>query len=330
MRESAVQAANGTNTDTDRQMIQEEIDAMSEAIDDIAKHTEFNTDLYPLNNPQSNYISEVAFSINVPNGHTFTIDGVAYQQGETANINCLRVDRTSVASGGQFAYYAFYYSDENSVCGKVSPNGDFTPISLVYNTVGTNTYHSLSKSDVKTDSDGYLYVDLTPYGNTDKFYLLLDPDLPSDVGEFENSGYITSKDVLIPASKQLWIQAGTSANQGINVQMVDATVSGLSLTSLDVTTNINANKAITSIDKAVNLVSNYRSYFGAQQNRLEHAINVTDNMAENTQASESKIRDADMSKEMIEFAKNQILEQAATSLLLQASQSKEGILRLLE
>ena len=79
----------------------------------------------------------------------------------------------------------------------------------------------------------------------------------------------------------------------------------------------------------INTVSSKRSRLGAQQNRLEYTIKVDDNTAENLQAAESRIRDTDMAEEMTRFSKENILQQAATSMLAQANQSNQGVLSLL-
>ena len=76
-------------------------------------------------------------------------------------------------------------------------------------------------------------------------------------------------------------------------------------------------------------VSAIRSYYGAMQNRLEHTIRNLDNVVENTTAAESRIRDTDMAKTMVEYAGHQILQQAGTSMLAQANQSHQGILQIL-
>ena len=77
-------------------------------------------------------------------------------------------------------------------------------------------------------------------------------------------------------------------------------------------------------------VSAGRSKLGAYQNRLEHTIANLDNAAENTQASESRVRDVDMAKEMMEYSKNNILQQAAQSMLAQANGSTQSVLQLLQ
>jgi len=98
---------------------------------------------------------------------------------------------------------------------------------------------------------------------------------------------------------------------------------------LDISNAEDAAKAISTIDEALTLVSTERSKLGAYQNRLEHTIKNLDTSSENLQAAESRIRDVDMAKEMMEFTKNNILQQAAQSMLAQANQAPQGVLQLL-
>ena len=98
---------------------------------------------------------------------------------------------------------------------------------------------------------------------------------------------------------------------------------------IDVSTQAAADKAITVINRAIETVSAERSKLGAMQNRLEHTINNLDASAENLQAAESRIRDVDMAKEMMEFTKQNILTQAATAMLAQANMAPQSVLQLL-
>ena len=98
---------------------------------------------------------------------------------------------------------------------------------------------------------------------------------------------------------------------------------------IDVSTQPAASKAITTINNALETVSKERSKLGAMQNRLEHTIKNLDTSAENLQASEARIRDVDMAKEMMEFTKNNILTQAAQAMLAQANAQPQGVLQLL-
>ena len=90
-----------------------------------------------------------------------------------------------------------------------------------------------------------------------------------------------------------------------------------------------ARYAIDEIGAAIKMVSDTRSTFGAQQNRLEHAVKQNNNTAENTQAAETRIRDTDMADEMVRYSKETILQQAGQAMLTQANHQKEGVLTLL-
>ncbi len=87
---------------------------------------------------------------------------------------------------------------------------------------------------------------------------------------------------------------------------------------------------LTTIDAKLEEVNTQRSKLGAIQNRLEYAVKVDDNSAENLQSAESRIRDTDMADEMTRFSKESILQQAATSMLAQANQANQGVLSLLQ
>ncbi|MFY9485539.1 MAG: flagellin, partial [Bacillota bacterium] len=98
---------------------------------------------------------------------------------------------------------------------------------------------------------------------------------------------------------------------------------------VNVSSQAAANKAITTINNALEKVSAERSKLGAYQNRLEHTINNLGASAENLTAAESRIRDVDMAKEMMEFTRANILSQAAQAMLAQANQLPQGVLQLL-
>ncbi len=111
--------------------------------------------------------------------------------------------------------------------------------------------------------------------------------------------------------------------------VTDGTTNTATQGALDVSTHGNATKAIEVLDLAIKNVSAERSKLGAYQNRLEHTIKNLDTSSENLQASESRIKDVDMAKEMMEFTKNNILQQAAQAMLAQANQQPQGVLQLL-
>ena len=106
--------------------------------------------------------------------------------------------------------------------------------------------------------------------------------------------------------------------------------SGSTVGGLDVTTHDGAESAMSSVQNAIDKVSTQRATLGAVQNRLEHTIANLDNVSENTQSAESRIRDTDMAKEMVTWSTNNILAQAGQSMLAQANQSNQGVLSLLQ
>jgi len=122
---------------------------------------------------------------------------------------------------------------------------------------------------------------------------------------------------------------GANSGQSITLTIATMNAAALGVNTLDVSSAGNANAAITSINDAIETVSAERSKLGAVQNRLEHTINNLGATAENLTAAESRIRDVDMAKEMMEFTKNNILMQAAQSMLAQANQQPQGVLQLL-
>ncbi|WP_010094203.1 flagellin Hag [Ornithinibacillus scapharcae] len=126
-------------------------------------------------------------------------------------------------------------------------------------------------------------------------------------------------------------QIGANEGQQLSVTIDDMSAENLGVNGIDVTdfTTETFDQQLASIDTAINTVSTQRSDLGAVQNRLEHTINNLGASAENLTAAESRIRDVDMAKEMMEFTKNNILTQAAQSMLAQANQQPQGVLQLL-
>ena len=124
-------------------------------------------------------------------------------------------------------------------------------------------------------------------------------------------------------------QIGPTSGETLKLSSANMKASALKVTGLKMSTVAGANSAITKIKDAVETVSQYRAKLGAKQNRLEHTINNLKVANENTTAAESRIRDTDMAKEISAYTKNNILNQAAQSMLAQANQSPQGVLSLL-
>ncbi|MCB2288847.1 flagellin [Clostridium sp. CS001] len=132
------------------------------------------------------------------------------------------------------------------------------------------------------------------------------------------------------ATAALKFQVGANKDQTINLNIKTMTATGLAVASaIKIDTATNAQLSITAVNTAITTVSTERANLGSVQNRLEHTINNLNTSSENLQASESRIRDVDMAKEMMNFSKNNILQQAAQAMLAQANQQPQGVLQLL-
>jgi flagellin len=134
----------------------------------------------------------------------------------------------------------------------------------------------------------------------------------------------------------LWLHIGANMDQREQVFISTMTAKALGVRNVGDDSLLalgdpdSANRALGTLDEALKRVSKQRADLGAYQNRLEQAIRGIDIGAENLQASESRIRDANMASEMVSFTKNQIISQAGTAMLAQANQRSQGILQLLQ
>lgn len=125
------------------------------------------------------------------------------------------------------------------------------------------------------------------------------------------------------------LHIGANEGQAITISIAAMDSGTLGVDSVDISDQGGADGAITTIDTAIKTVSDERAALGAIQNRLEHTINNLMTASENLTAAESRIRDVDMAKEMMEFTKMFILQQAATAMLAQANQQPQLVLQLL-
>lgn len=319
MRELAVQAANDTNTTDDRAIIQNEVSQLIEEVDRIAYQTEYNNGIYPLLGGGEGITSAQIFekSVTIVLKQNLTYDGVNYNVGDTVTI-------TGMSSNGREVLFdrgAWY------------DPGTFMTV--------TSPCFSVHSSDLRCDENGHIYI--TSKADGVRAYFMLGNDAndtsPDPIIEPTESQcavylargytYCTMRGSGFTSVQNLWIQAGANSNQGICIPLVDATAKGIGLGDIRVMSCLEATNSITDIDHAISVVNEYRSSFGAQQNRLVHAMAIDDNTAENLQSAESRIRDADMAEEMVEYSKYGILSQAGQAILAQAGQMPEGILSLL-
>ncbi|MED1642048.1 flagellin [Brevibacillus agri] len=290
MRELAVQASNDTNTDTDRSELQKEIDQLVEEIDRISNTTEFNTKKL----------------LDGSAAKAETIDA-------TAQILSQNADKFSVVTS----------AITNSA---ITGSGSFYVKIGAATTTTAGTTYAVSITDAK----GQAYTAVTAVSAGGTFAINGASISVSSALETGDALSINIKDdVTVTANSSMSFQIGANAAQTMDVDVKDMSSTALNVNGIKVSTQEAAQASITAVEMALRDVSAERAKLGAFQNRLEHTINNLGTSAENLTASESRIRDVDMAKEMMDFTKNNILTQAAQAMLAQANQQPQGVLQLL-
>lgn len=303
MRELAVQSANDTNIDVDREEIQKEVDQLAAEITRIAKNTEYNTQ-------------------NLLGGEFKAKFHVGANEGQNVELEINAMDAEGLEVG---VVETVYSADVEGIDGLkvVSKTGEKLNIEFKVAEEVTD------KVTGEYDEDS----------NTITITLATKEEGSNKVIDSDNSTHAAVKSALVDAASAAGIEVVTTGdfndNATINSAPGAVAISGdtwekeETVGGIDVSTQEAADGAITVINKAIENVSAERSKLGAMQNRLEYTIRNLDNTAENLQAAESRIRDVDMAKEMMEFTKQTILQQAATAMLAQANQMPQTVLQLL-
>ncbi|MGK4153200.1 flagellin [Kurthia gibsonii] len=324
MRELAVQSSNDTNVTDDRDALQKEISQLTEEINRIANTTEFNTQK----------LLDGGFK------GTFQIGANA---GQNIDMNIDKMDAASLGltgttvvakdvavTGLKDGVYTVDGTDVKDKDGNVVGEVDATKLTVTGQTaVKMGDAAALDTTgNTITIKDGKATVEQKVSGDVSKVA----------AGDYEISGTNVLKDgekvgSLVGANVEIDLAGGKKATIGAaDLGLTTALAGGSKFTvkGVDISTRDQASGSITAIDKAIKTVSEQRSSLGAVQNRLEHTINNLGTSSENLTAAESRIRDTDMAAEMMAFTKNNILSQAAQSMLAQANQQPQGVLQLLQ
>ena len=339
MNELAVKAANGTNSEDDRNYIQDEIDQLVTEIDRVATTTKFN-ESYLLKGTNANgNPAELTFDTAEDNlsdlGINVTFDDTGLASLSMASISAktvtLEASKDSVASTGYSASQASVaaVTATREVGYKVTIDG-----------VDYELYHGATEEELKADGSTSAAFNATTtdqkvYTDLDEFLNAIKRASGGDIKEVTANGPnldITGfADVNQKLDFSLQVGADSTSDNKIDIGISMMSARGLGVNGLRVDggDDTNANKAVDTIAKALQKVSTQRSALGAVQNRLEHTIANLDNVVENTTAAESQIRDTDMATEMVKYSNNNILAQAGQAMLAQANQSNQGVLSLL-
>ena len=169
--------------------------------------------------------------------------------------------------------------------------------------------------------------------------LVAEVDRIASQAQFNGMNMLTGRFALSTGenavTSSMWFHIGANMDQRMQVYIGTMTASALGIREaagegiLSIATPEDANRSIGTIDEALKKINKQRADLGGYQNRMEYAVKGLDIAAENLQASESRIRDTDMAAQMVEFTKNEILQQAGTAMLAQANTQSQTVLSLL-
>ena len=319
MNELAVQSSNGTNSQTDRKAIQDEIDQLTSEIDRVSETTKFN-ETYLLKGDSTTTTKASFMKSN------YAIkDGVKlYLEGEIDDAKNLTGDKLkeAIASGKKIytEVAGAGKQDKNTTNTLAVKGSDYAYVTKLYDKKGNAV--TAEQIIAKKNADG---TDAATDG-----YFTSEGGKGVAVAATAAANYTEGYDVNGAISFSLHVGADSSADNKIAVKIDSMSAKGIGVYGLKVDTEDDATAAIDRIAEAVQKVSSQRSTLGAAQNRLEHTIANLDNVVENTTSAESRIRDTDMAQEMVNYSKNNILAQAGQSMLAQANQANQGVLSLLQ
>ena len=306
MNELAVQAANGTMSEDDRQAVQDEVDQLVTEIDRVSTTTKFN-ETYLLKGDDNK--TTITKTVYTKPDMSLVEDAMA--KGSTLTV------KTAMDATGKTEYtFTSGLAKGSTWAGKKVVDDTATPGADEIKLAAAKTAELAAMNKVITTYGAEMGINAVTLAAGDN-------DVTSKSNQFTYNDSLTFS---------LHVGADSSSDNKINVTIDSISSDGLSLKGLTVAgkTSAPATRSIDTISDAIKKVSSQRSALGAVQNRLEHTIANLDNVVENTTSAESRIRDTDMAEEMVAYSKNSILQQAGQSMLAQANQANQGVLSLLQ
>lgn len=311
MNELAVQASNGTYNDSDRANIQNEYSALLSEINNVAHNTEFNN-IKLLNGEFNSNSSKVPGSFFYANGGTkYDVNDGWIQIGGTAAKVRMNTGEQVINDPSRWMFTDLkLYADIDSI-GAYGLD--------VYTTSGLVIVHNHPST---TFSYNGMTFDVSDVLNTWGGSAGNQPQGTIRLNAGNNDGAITGESLIL--------QIGANTGDSLSLDLPNVTASVIGISDTNISTITGATNSISLIKNGINIVSSERAKMGAYHNRLEHSQNNVLNYTENLTAAESRIRDTDMAKEIMELTKNQIFTQAGQAMLLQANIQSQTILQLLK
>ncbi|WP_066637312.1 flagellin N-terminal helical domain-containing protein [Desulfolucanica intricata] len=330
MKELATQASNDTYSAQDRVNMQDEMTQLTTEIDRIRNTTDFNTKNLldgSMGKAVSTAVANISgnTSLRTTNASTAITTGTALtdlldSDGNSLGITAEDTVTISYVIDGTTKEYTFTVGN-NTIATLETTDGTTANTDLTVDMNATDT----TQLEVKAATEGFA-------GAINGFTVTVkdsDGNIKTAATNALSAFTETTAAADVRADGRASFQVGHMTGQNIQLDINDMGAAALGVKDLKITTQSQADIAIKVIDNASAKVSSERSKLGAYQNRLEYTINNLGTSSENLTAAESRIRDVDMAKEMMEFTKNNILNQAAQAMLAQANQQPQAVLQLL-
>ena len=338
MTELATQSANGTYQDNvDRENLKKEVDSLKSEIDRISEGTNFNgINLLDgsLGKTTGKPTTMVGIGSTLSNSTVFSASGASLSVNNTTTAGVDESQSVGISAGPGGSTTKITVTVTNNEDGSAKTTvvdlADVTTITNGTNagsTLGSATLQAGQTASIDLSSVGLGRIEFTVNsGQTETAATL--------ATAFSGGTLITGNGTTTSATvgSGLSLQIGDTGNSfnSLTVSVGSMSSKSLGLDTVDVSTQSGAKAAIKTIKDAINTVSSTRGDLGALQNRLEHTINNLGVTTENMSAAESRIRDVDMAKEMMNYTKNNILVQSSQAMLAQANQLPQGVLQLLK
>ena len=342
MKEKAVNAANDTNTDADRATIQKELDQSIDQINDNANVTfngQYLVDGSKSAKTQATTTAMTNVSLKAGTAKDTALTSLCNRNGENLNIHSTdTVTISYVKDGVTHTNFTTVGSKALNAIVKALSDNELS-------VTGSNSFVGRDGSDnsvYTADREGGISIKAAGSGIAGQIagFTMYVTDNQGKVNKSANA-VLDAFDETIRAKNAVTddhsinLQVGTKAGQSIKASLTDMRAQALGLQgkngdTIKVTTQKNANAAINAFDSAIQKALDQQTTIGAIESRLEYTRSNLTTASENVTAAESTIRDADMAKEMTEYTKNNVLMQAAQSMLAQANQSSSNALSLLQ
>ncbi len=316
MRELSVQSMNGILSDVEKDALAAEMTQLRQEVDRIAETSKFN----------NTYLLKGTLGMSINQTETQNLYKASDKTSFMTGINSV-----DIAAAEQNTFYTISADIAQDADGK-----DYVKLNIEYTIYKRDDKGNILEDGIKHSATGKVDYSRVSAGNTFSGVILFSDANDTNAGIKLNVSYLNLQSldgVVIKTSEggstKLHIGAN-SEDAPLHIEMPDLRAEALGIDKLQIDSTAHAQETLEKIDAALTKLNSVRGDLGAYQNRLEYTLNSLAASEENLTAAESRIRDVDMAKEMVNYTQANIISQAATAMLSQANQQSQNVLSLLQ